>query len=155
MKYFEILTYHCAWSNKEFEEFLTSLAFSKTSYFIRLFGILNFHQEIRSIMSHSKPNSSPWMGIQKIRQLNKCKEEDDLPAKGLLQARFLFQRHQRKTSLYNKRSKKDNKNNNLTTTIFFIKSCDTFSFYKRYIFEKKLDLKTGRRNAKLLQFLAV
>ena len=38
--------HHCAWSNREFEEFSTSFASSKTSYFIRLFGILNFHQEI-------------------------------------------------------------------------------------------------------------
>ena len=29
-----------AWSNKEFEEFPTSFASSKTSYFIRLFGLL-------------------------------------------------------------------------------------------------------------------
>ena len=29
MKYFEILTHHYAWSNKEFEEFATSFAPSK------------------------------------------------------------------------------------------------------------------------------
>ena len=51
MKYFEILTHHYAWSNKEFEEFQTSFASSKTTYFIRLFGILTseagiFRQEI-------------------------------------------------------------------------------------------------------------
>ena len=40
MKYFEILTHHYVWSRKEFEEFPTSFASSKTSYFIRLLGIL-------------------------------------------------------------------------------------------------------------------
>ena len=41
MKYFEILTHHYVWSNKEFQEFPTSFASSKTLHFIRrLFGIL-------------------------------------------------------------------------------------------------------------------
>ena len=51
MKYFEILTHHYAWSNKELKEFPTSFASSKTSYFIRFFGMLTsdagiFRQEI-------------------------------------------------------------------------------------------------------------
>ena len=51
MKYFEILTHHYVWSNKELEEFPASFASSKTSYFIPLFGILTsdariFRQEI-------------------------------------------------------------------------------------------------------------
>ena len=40
MKYFELLTHHYAWSNKEFEEFPTSFASSKKSYFIRPLVIL-------------------------------------------------------------------------------------------------------------------
>ena len=48
MKYFEILTHHYVWSNKELEEFPASFASSKTSYFIRLFGILTFDVGIPS-----------------------------------------------------------------------------------------------------------
>ena len=33
-KYFEVLTHHYAWSNKEFEEFQTSFASNKTSYYM-------------------------------------------------------------------------------------------------------------------------
>ena len=40
MKYFEILSQHYVWLNREFEEFPASFASSKTSYFIQHFGIL-------------------------------------------------------------------------------------------------------------------
>ena len=51
MKYFEILTHHYVWSNKELEEFPASFASCKTSYFIPLFGKLTsdariFRQQI-------------------------------------------------------------------------------------------------------------
>lgn len=40
MKYFGILIHHYTWSNKELKNFPVSFKLSKTSYFIRLFGIL-------------------------------------------------------------------------------------------------------------------
>ena len=45
MKYFEILTQHYVWSNREFEEFPASFVSSKT-YFIQLFGILTSNARI-------------------------------------------------------------------------------------------------------------
>ena len=40
MKYFEILTHHYAWSNKELDEFPTEFVSIKMSYLMRFFGIL-------------------------------------------------------------------------------------------------------------------
>ena len=83
MKYFEILTHHYAWSNKEFEEFSTSscqvrhhIVSDHLEYWHLTPGFWSGNIMLLTwlITPHSKPNSSPSFGLRtkNRRATKKC-----------------------------------------------------------------------------------